>query len=90
MSASAILVAAVESAPATQDGVLADRMAAARIGAVIAFAMLLGGLIYWARRLARQTRQIEQEQRLESAFREIDETLAQQAPPGRARNEKDA
>ena len=76
MIASLVLVAAMATSSApTTDAILDDRMGAARVGAAIAFVVLVGGLAYGARRLSHHAKTAEESERLESAFREIEETL---------------
>ncbi|NUP07811.1 MAG: hypothetical protein HOW73_17320 [Polyangiaceae bacterium] len=72
------------------DSTLDDRMKVGWIGTVIAFAVIVAGLVYSARRLARLAKKAEDEERLATAFREIDEALtnqndevSRQAPPPR-------
>lgn len=74
--ATALAVASPHSAaPPASDAELSQRMWAGRIGAGVAFAGAVGGLAWALRALGRRAQSQEEEERLERAFREIDDEL---------------
>ena len=62
-------------APAADGSTLEDRLVAGRIGAGIAFVVVVSGLALGARALARRAKEAEDAAQLEAAFREIDDDL---------------
>lgn len=74
--AAALAAASVHgAAPPASDAELSQRMWTGRIGAGVAFAGAVGGLAWALRALGRRARSQEEEERLERAFREIDDEL---------------
>lgn len=77
MIAAITLAAALAAgAPPVDDGTFQDRMVVGRVGAVVAFAAIVGGLGYGLRVLSRRARQAEDAERLDEAFREVERELA--------------
>lgn len=74
--AAALSAASLHSAaPPASDAELSQRMWAGRVGAGVAFAGAVGGLAWALRALGRRAQSQEEEERLERAFREIDDEL---------------
>ena len=67
---------------AATDAELAQRMSAGRAGMVVAFVGAVVALWLGLRALGRRARSEEEEQRLEGAFREIDEELRRDRAAG--------
>ena len=74
-----LLSAILLAAPPASDETLDHRMQVGRLGAVVAFVVATAGLGLLMRHLGKQARTAEEEARLEHAFREIEEGLANPA-----------
>jgi hypothetical protein len=72
----ALAMVLAAGAPPIDEDTLGQRMVVGRVGAIVAFGAIVGGLGYGLRVLTRRARQEEEAERLDEAFREVERELS--------------